>query len=109
RGQMMLNAALEKAQMEIKDDRLIIRFEGKPTELFKKVSNKESKKVITETARAVLGTELKIDISMEDGSTVSQQEAAEEDLRNKAEADPTVQLFKKTFKGEISKVERTEE
>src|SRR6185436_12282926 len=100
-------AALESAKTVINESSVTINFDAKMTELYKKASSKESRQAIAEATRTAFGRELKVAVNLagSPGAAEGDSEANDEEkLRKKAESDPTVQLFVKTFKGELTKV-----
>jgi DNA polymerase III subunit gamma/tau len=106
----MLIAALGSAQIEIGEQSVVIQFDSKTTELYKKARG--DRQAIAEAARAVFGRDMNVVVSLAGGQAASEEEAessSEQKLRKQAETDPAVRLFLNTFKGEITKVEKNEE
>ena len=111
---MMLLTFIEAANIEVKDDRLLIEFDPKATEYYKKSATKESRQFIADAAREVFGREMKIDVKLtgsepSEVDTRTDTEKGDEQLRKQVENDPSVQLFVKTFKGEVTKIEKDKE
>jgi DNA polymerase-3 subunit gamma/tau len=112
RKKMMLLTAIESAQIELAGDILRLSFDGKASEFYKKVATKESKQIIKEAARGALGLDLKIDVRLNDGAAMIEDDSAameRQNMRKQAENSQAVQMFVKKFKGELTEVQREDE
>ncbi len=106
----MLLTALDQGKIEIQNNTLKVCFSEKAKIYQQTVNNKENRQALIDASKSVLGIALKLEVKVE---TTTPEENPEEikkqQVRKQAEQNPVVQMFIKTFKGELLGVDVEDE
>lgn len=106
----MLLTALDQGKIEIQNNILKVRFSEKAKIYQQTVNNKENRQALMDASKSVLGVVLKLDFKIETSDPEENlEDIKKQQILKQAEQNPVVQMFIKTFKGELLDVEVEDE
>lgn len=106
----MLLTALDQGKIEIQNNILKVRFSEKAKIYQQTVNNKENRQALMDASKSVLGVVLKLDFKIENSDPEENlEDIKKQQILKQAEQNPVVQMFIKTFKGELLDVEVEDE